>query len=347
VEVIQKMHRRYFSAWATASMLLGSTALMASPVQQRVSIALAAKGSLFHLPVMLADQLGIFKHDGIQIDWIECESGLQAVNAAVSGSAEVVSGAFEHILDLQARGLNFRAFVMQSRTPQISLGVSHRRAQAMKSVADLKSLKMGVSSLGSATHWVAQHWMRQSGVSPEAVQFVELGGSTSAVMEAMKMGSIDSLCYVDPIVHYLEQKGDLRVIADTRTLSTSQRMFGGAMVSSCLFAKDDFLKKRPEAAHILAQGVVRALHWLKTAGPTDILRSVPSPYWMGDRAVYLGALDKVRDSYSFEGAFSKEALENAWRARANRVTTDRSNFTTLDRSYTNEFVKTAKRKSNV
>jgi NitT/TauT family transport system substrate-binding protein len=63
---------------------------------------------------------------------------------------------------------------------------------------------------------------------------------------------------------------------------------------------------------------------------------------MGDRAVYLSAFDKVRDSYSLDGSFSSQALETAWRARANRVTTDRANWTTLSQSYTNDFVKTAK-----
>jgi NitT/TauT family transport system substrate-binding protein len=342
---MQGLQRRQFSAWAVASALSSPMASGASITPQKVSIALAAKGALFHLPVVLADQLGIYKHEGLQIEWVECDSGLQAVNMALAGQADVVSGVFEHIIDLQARGLNYRAFVMQGRTPQISLGLSMRRAQVMKSVADLKGLKMGVTSLGSATHWVAQHWMRQAGLVADHVQFVELGASTANVMEAMRMGSIDALCFTDPVIHYLEQKGELRILSETRTLSSSQRMFGGPMVSACLFAKDDFLNKRPDAAQTLAQGVLKALNWLKTAGPSDILKTIPTHYWMGDRALYLSALDKVRDSYSLYGSFSRDALETAWKARASRVTTSRANWTTLNQSYTNEFVKVFKKRN--
>ena len=68
---------------------------------------------------------------------------------------------------------------------------------------------------------------------------------------------------------------------------------------------------------------------------------------MGDRAIYLGALEKVRDTYSLDGMFSTESLQTAWRARANRVTTDRANWTTLGKSYTNEFALLAKRKFNI
>ena len=96
----------------------------------------------------------------------------------------------------------------------------------------------------------------------------------------------------------------------------------------------------------LTRGVVRALQWLKTAGPSDILKMVPSYNWMGDRAIYLGALENVRNSYSMDGMFSTESLQTAWRARASRVSTDRANWTTLARTYTNEFALNAQRKVN-
>jgi len=309
---------------------------------QKVSIALATKTSLFHLPMVVADQLGFFQHEGLTIDWVDCESGLQAVNAALAGHADVVSGAFEHIIDLRARGIHYKGFVVQGRAPQMSLGLSLRRAQSLKSLSDLKSIKLGVTEIGSATHWVAQHWLRQSGVPADTVQFVELGASTANAVESMRNGVIEALCFTDPVMHYLEQKGELRMLADTRTLESTRRMFGGPMVSACLFAKEDFLKKRHGAAHLLTQGVVRALNWLKTAGPSDILKIIPTTYWMGDRAIYLSAFGKVRESYSLDGAFANEALETAWRARASRVTTDRANWTTLSQSYTNDLVRSVK-----
>jgi NitT/TauT family transport system substrate-binding protein len=122
-------------------------------------------------------------------------------------------------------------------------------------------------------------------------------------------------------------------------------MFGGPMVSACLFAKDEFLNKRSDATFTLAQGVLKALNWLKTAGPSDILKTIPTSYWMGDRALYLSALEKVRDSYSLDGSFSRDALETAWKARASRVTNSRANWTTLNQSYTNEFVKVFKKRN--
>lgn len=344
--MLHRVSRREFSAlgMAIASVWLSPSVSQAASSPQKVTIALAAKSSLYHLPLVLADQLGMFKNENLHIDWLECDSGQQAVQMAVSGQADVISGAFEHALDLQARGLNYRAFVVQGRAPQMSLGLAIRKANGMKSLADLKSVRLGISSLGSATHWLAQHWMIKANLSAENFQFVELGASTSNVMEAVKTGSIDALCFVDPIMHYLEQKNEVRLLADSRTLLSAQRMFGGPMLSACLIGKAEFLQKRANVGLALTKGVVRALQWLKTAGPSDILKVVPSANWMGDRAIYLGALEKVRDSYSLDGVFAADALQNTWRVRASRVTTDRANWTTLSQSFTNEFTLIAKRK---
>ncbi len=348
--VVERLRRREFSArgmgvgMALSCAWLSPNFSHAASAPLKVTIALAAKSSLYHLPLVLADQLGMFKAENLHIDWLECDSGHQAVQAALNGQAEVISGAFEHALDLQARGLNYRAFVLQGRTPQMSLGVVSRKANTMKSLAELKSVRLGISSLGSGTHWLAQHWMYKANLSAENFQFVELGANTSNVMEAIRSGAVDGLCYVDPIMHYLEQKNELRLLTDTRTLLSSQRMFGGSMLSACLIGKAEFLQKRSDVGLILTMGVVRALQWLKTAGPSDILKMVPSTNWMGDRAIYLGALDKVRDSYSLDGVFSADALQNTWRVRASRVTSDRANWTTLGQSFTNEFALIAKRK---
>ncbi len=344
--VVDRPGRRRFTAVTAATLLSAPVAALSAISTQRVSIALAARGSLYHLPVVLADQLGFLKQEGVQVDWVDCDSGSLAVQAALSGQADVVSGAFEHVFDLQASGMAFKAFVLQSRAPQISVGLASRRAAGMKHILDLKSLKIGISSAGSATHWIAQHWVKQVGLSADAVHFVALGGSTSSVMEAMRAGTVEALCHVDPILHYLEQKNELRILADTRTLASTQRMFGGPLASACLFGRTEFLQKRADITQSLTTGVLRALNWLKTAGPTDILKTMPSHHWMGDRALYLGALEKVRESYSLDGLFGREALQNAWRARAIRTGADLRSLPSLEKSYTPQFVAGLKRKLN-
>ena len=50
----------------------------------RVTIALAAKQSLYHLPLTLADQLGFFKQAGLAVEWLHHESGAKAMGSAMA-----------------------------------------------------------------------------------------------------------------------------------------------------------------------------------------------------------------------------------------------------------------------
>ncbi len=81
--------------------------------------------------------------------------GAKALQAVVGGSADVVSGAFEHTIGLQAKGQRYQEFVLQGRAPQIVLVVSNKTMPGFKSVADLKGKKIGVTAPGSSTNMMA------------------------------------------------------------------------------------------------------------------------------------------------------------------------------------------------
>ena len=307
----------------------------------RVSIALAARHSLYHLPLTLAEQLGYFRQANLTVDWHVQEGGSKALSFLVNGHADVVAGAFEHLFGLHQKGLSYQGFVQVGRTPQIALGVSTRKGANMRSVMELKGASIGVSAMDSATHWMACQWLLQHGLLPEDVSFVEVGTSAGG-MEALRRGSIDALCNPDPVMHWLEQKNEVRILGEARSLSATRRVMTGDVPGACLFARSDFLQKQPEVAQALSDGVIHALKWLQTAGPADILRTVPPSYWMGDRAIYLGAFEKLRESYATDGQFDLAPVLNAWRSHARLMGYGPMNRLTLERLYTNVFASKSK-----
>ena len=84
--------------------------------------------------------------------------------------------------------------------------------------------------------------------------------------------------------------------------------------------------------------MVQALRWLQTAGPADLFRMVPIAPWLTDRAVYLGAMEKLRDAYARDGQIQEEAVFNAWRAHARVSSHPPISRNLLARTYTNAFV---------
>ena len=263
--------------------------VQAQPLEkQKVSIAVGGKNLLYYLPLTIAEQLGYFKEEGLQVEISDFAGGSKALQALVGGSADVVSGAYEHTINMQAKGQAITAFVLQGRAPQIVLAVSNKTMPNYKSIADLKGKKIGVSAPGSSTNMVANFVLAKGGLKPTDVSFVGVGTAAGA-LSALRSGQIDAMCNLDPVMTMLEQNNDVKVVIDTRTLKDTLALFGGTMPAGSLYAKSEFLANNPRTAQALTNAMVRASKWLQTAGPSDIVKVVPENFLLRGRALYLAA----------------------------------------------------------
>lgn len=306
----------------------------------RIHIALAAKHTLYHLPLTLADQLGFFRQAGVHVELVAHDAGAHAMASLVSGKADVFAGAFEHVFNPAYQSQRLQGFALMGRSPQVSLGISARLPR-VKSLAEIKGARVGVTSIGSSTHAMACHWLLLHGLLPEDVNFVEVG-SSGGVWDALRTGSIDALCNPDPIMHWLEMKNEVMLVGEARSLQGAQQVMGAAVPGACLIAREELLQRQPEAAQALADGVVHALKWLKTAGPTDLFKHVPPAYWMSDRAAYLGAFEKLRESYAIDGRVQEDTVLNLWRAQARLTGRMQTSREQLARTFNNQFAVRAK-----
>jgi NitT/TauT family transport system substrate-binding protein len=161
-------------------------------------------------------------------------------------------------------------------------------------------------------------------------------------VDALRSGAIDALCNPDPIMYGLEHKNEIRVVGEARTLMSTRKLMGGNVPGACLLARTDYLQRYPDVAQALSDGVVRALKWLQTAGVTDILKTVPVPHWSSDRAMYLGAFEKLRESYALDGLIANESVLHSWRAHARLPGRLSQARMVLGQTYTNAFASKSK-----
>ena len=163
--------------------------------------------------------------------------------------------------------------------------------------------------------------------------------------QALREGRIDAIANIDPVISLLEFRGELRVLADTRSLRGTQDFYGGPMPGSCLYARQDFVLRYPGTVQALTNAVVRSLKWLQTAGPSDIVRAVPEAYMYGDRAIYLAALDKAREAFSPDGLVSEEGVATAHRVVARFDSGPLAvRAAAPGATYTNDFVRRARQR---
>ncbi|MDB5859135.1 MAG: transporter substrate-binding protein [Ramlibacter sp.] len=335
--------RRRFSVLAAA--LVAAPALRAQPrvEKPRVTIAVGGKAAFAYLPLTIAEQLEFFKAEGVEVELADYNGGARAQQAVVAGSADVVSGPYEHTINLQSRNQHYRSFVLLGRAPQIAMGFSTRAIPGYRSVEDLRGKRIGVSNPGSSTNMVANMVLARGGLKPTDVSFVGVGTSIGA-LTALRSGQVDAMCNTEPVMTMLEQKGEVKIISDTRTLKGTQEVFGGPMPACCLYASVEFVDKHPNTCQALANAVVHSLKWLQTAGPSDIIKTVPEGYLLGDRALYLASFNKVREAIALDGMLPEEAARTALKALASFEPTLNPNRISLARTYTNDFARRAKEK---
>ena len=166
--------------------------LQAAPRRKRrrrrtSSWASAAANSLYYLPLALTEKLGFFKEQGLNVEINDFKGGSQSLQALVSNSVDVVTGAYEHTLRMQAKGQEIVAAIELGRYPGISLAVKKDRMDKIKSIADLKGARIGVTAPGSSTNMIAQYLMVKAGLKPDDASFIGVGAGPGAVA-AMQQG---------------------------------------------------------------------------------------------------------------------------------------------------------------
>lgn len=309
----------------------------------KVSIAVGGKNLFYYLPLTVAEQLGYFKDEGLQVEISDFAGGAKALQAMVGGSADVVSGAYEHTINMQAKNQPIVAFVLQGRAPQIVLAASNKTMPNYKTVADLKGKKIGVTAPGSSTSIMASFVLAKGGLKPTDVSFIGVGAASGA-LSALRSGQIDAIANLDPVISMLEQKNEIKTIADTRTLKDTNAVFGGPMPAATLYAPEAFIKKYPNTTQALTNAMVRALKWIQKAGPSDIIKAVPESYLLGDRALYISAFMKVREAISPDGIIPDAGPATALRTLSAFEPDLATKNIDLSKTYTNEFAKKANAK---
>jgi len=309
----------------------------------KLTIAVGGKNLLYYLPLTVAEVRGYLKDEGLDVTIADFAGGSRALQALIGGSADIVSGAFEHTINMQVKGQRLRAFVLQGRAPQIVLGINPKTMPNFKTVADLKGKKLGVTAPGSSTNVLANFVLAKVGLKPGDVSIIGVGTGSGAVA-AMRSGQIDAISNLDPVITLLARSGDLKIVSDTRVVAEADRVFGGPMPAACLYTQQSFLDKNPQTAQALANAIVRADKWIQTAGPGEIIKAVPESYLLGDRAVYIDAFLAAKGALSPDGMFPEAGPETARRALASVDAEIAAAKIDLAAIYTNDYVKRANAK---
>ena len=282
---------------------LTALALMsgAAFAQSKVVISVGGAACLCYLPTILAQEIGEYKKAGLDAEIVDFKGGSQSLTAVIGGSADVVSGYFDHCVNLAAKNQPLTAFVVYDRYPGLVLVVSPAHKDEIKSIKDLAGKKVGVSAPGSSTDFFLKYLLKKEGVDPASTAVIGVGLGASAVA-AMEQGQIDAAVMLDPSVTVLQNKfKDLKILSDTRTEHDTRAVFGGDYPGGALYSKADWIEKHPKETQALTNAMVNTLAWIHSHTPQEIMEKMPPNLVGPDKAGYLEALKNTIPMYSTTG----------------------------------------------
>ncbi len=329
----------------TRTLLSSLTALAllsgAAMAQSKVIISIGGAACLCYLPTVLAQELGEYKKAGIDAELVDFKGGSQSLTAVIGGSADVVSGYFDHCVNLAAKNQPLTAFVVYDRYPGFALVVSPSHNAEIKSIKDLANKKVGVSAPGSSTDFFLKYMLSKNGVDPNSVAVIGVGLGATAVA-AMEQGQIDAAIMLDPSVTVLQGKfKDLKILSDTRTEHDTRAVFGGDYPGGALYSKADWIEKHPKETQGLATAIVNTLAWIHSHTPEEVMAKMPANLVGPDKPGYLEALKNTIPMYSTTGLMDPKgaaavlavfSLSSPEVAKAN---------VDVSKTYTNKYVEAA------
>lgn len=324
-----------FARFVVGASLATSCALAAA--QQRITLIVGGIDKQIYLPVKLAERLGYFVEQGLDIELLSENSGVRAEDELLAGSVQGVIGFYDHTIELQARGKATQSVVQLGQSPGEVELVATRLADTVRSPADFGGRTLGVTGLGSSTNFLTMYLAASHGVRLSTVKVIPVG-SGDKFIAAMQAGRIDAGMTTEPTASRLLKSGAARVLVDLRSPEDTRRALGGPYPAACLYLQTAWIATHRREVQQLANALVKALRYIHSHSAQEIAEQVPPAFHAGDKATYIEALDKSRAMFTSDGRMPAGGPETVLKVLQLYDRTVQGKRIDLSKTFTSEFV---------
>ncbi|GAA1820706.1 ABC transporter substrate-binding protein [Planosporangium flavigriseum] len=300
---------------------------------------------VIYLPAKLTEQLGYFKAEGLDVQLLTEPAGAIAENVLISGDVQGVVGFYDHTVDLQTKGKCIESVVQFADVPGEVEMVATDKAQQIKSPADFKGRKLGVTSPGSSTDFLTQYLATKGGLSRGDYTTVKAGAGQTFIA-AITNGGIDAGMTTDPTAAQLVSTGKAQVMLDMRTEEGTRAALGGLYPASSLYMDCAWVKAHPQVVQKLANAFVKTLRWIKGHSAEEIAAKMPADYAAGGKDLYVKSVHDTIGMFNGDGVMKPEGAKNVLEVLSQFSPNVKGKKDTIDlsKTYTTQFV--SKRRSS-
>jgi len=274
-----------------------------------IKIMVGGIDKVIYLPAKLTEQLGGFQAEGLNVQLLTEPSGATAENVLIAGDVQGVVGFYDHTIDLQTKGKCITSVVQLADVPGEVEIVAAGKASSIKTPADFKGRKMGVTSPGSSTDFLTQYLATKGGLTSADYTTVKAGAGQTFIA-AIDNGGIDAGMTTDPTAAKLVSTGKGKVLLDMRTEQGAKQALGGLYPASSLYMDCAWVQSHPEQVQKLANAFVKTLRWIKGHSAEEIAAKMPADYAAGDPQLYAKAVHDSIGMFNGDGLMKEDGAKN-------------------------------------
>lgn len=282
-----------------AAALVGLLALTSGTAHalDTVKIGKAVPNSFAFSTAEIGTDAGIWATEGIELKVSAFRGDAQMQQALTAGAVDVALGS--------GPGMGFRAkgvpaiAVAAMYGPPANLALWVGGKTGIKTVADLKGKRIGVTTLGSLTDWLTRKLSDKQGWGPEGIKVMPLG-AVPARLAAIERGELDGMVIESATSYELEEQGKGKTLL----------LFGDIekhFYTHVIFATDEMIEKRADLLRRFLRGWFKTVAFMK-ANKDAAVKSGAKVVKVRD-SIVSKVYDTQIGSFSTNGAWDKESID--------------------------------------
>src|SRR6202165_4243120 len=335
--------QRLFTAIAVLAIVAacGGSSPSSTGTTASVSLKIMVGGlnKQIYLPNMLAQQLGYFKAENLDVTLIDEGSGQASEEEVVAGNVDAGSGAYSHPMVLNSLGKKIETICQFGIAPGEAEVVDSSLTN-ISTPKDLGGKNLGVTDIGSGTHVLTQAILGTAGLDPTKSQYVAVGAGDTFIA-AIQQHKIAAGMTTYPTISRLVNSGKGKILVSLLTPADTRAALGGDYPFIGVFAKNDWVNGNKDVAQRLVNAYVKTLKFMHSHTAAEIADKMPAGYYAGDKASYVSDLQSQLSIFGTDCKMPAGGPETVQKIQQNYVPSFKGKTSNLSETYTNEFANKA------
>ncbi len=291
---LRRLCNRMIAGSLLAAALLAASAATAA---DKVRVGKSVSQPFAFAPVEIGTEKGIWAKHGLDVEVVIFAGDAKLQQGLVAKSVDFGLGSGP-AMGFLAKGVPAKAVGALANQP-LSMGLIVGPSSAIRKPEDLKGAKIGVTTNGSLTYWLARELSRQMGWGSEGIETVALG-QISAQFAALKRGQVDGIIMSSSQGYGLEKTNEGRLLLKFGTYIKDFH-------THVIYATNDMIENKPDEVRRFLAGWKDVIAFM-AANKDETVRIARQVTGL-DEAIERREYDDVMPMMSRDLRFSRKALD--------------------------------------